>query len=100
VEQVYVYNCSFTKTTNGARIKTFKVFKGGSDIVVQLKPSYHMFSDKKSNHWSDECNVIILLQDGPGYARNITYEKITLIQAYNPILINQHYVGLEVYILT
>ncbi|XP_027907635.1 probable polygalacturonase At3g15720 [Vigna unguiculata] len=53
VEQVYVYNCTFTKTTNGARIKTFK--------------------------------------DGPGYARNITYEKITLIQAYNPILINQHY---------
>jgi len=41
-----------------------------------------------------------LLQDGPGYARNITYEKITLIETYNPILINQNYVGLEVYILT
>jgi len=26
VEHVRVYNCSFTKTTNGARIKTFSVY--------------------------------------------------------------------------
>jgi len=38
VEQVYVHNCSFTRTTNGARIKTFQVFKGGSNIFLQLKP--------------------------------------------------------------
>ncbi|XP_017441844.1 probable polygalacturonase At3g15720 [Vigna angularis] len=57
VEQVYVYNCSFTNTKNGARIKT--------------------------------------VEDGLGYARNITYEKITLTQAYNPILIDQNYVGVE-----
>ncbi|KAK7382781.1 hypothetical protein VNO80_01847 [Phaseolus coccineus] len=56
VEQVYVYNCSFTQTTNGARIKTF--------------------------------------QGGPGYAKNIIYEKITLTQAYNPIIINQNYTDL------
>ncbi|XP_022641620.1 probable polygalacturonase At3g15720 [Vigna radiata var. radiata] len=53
VEQVRVYNSSFTKTTNGARIKTFS---GGS-----------------------------------GYARRITFEKITLNQVYNPIIIDQHY---------
>ncbi|KAL9303334.1 hypothetical protein ACSQ67_020597 [Phaseolus vulgaris] len=43
VEHVYVYDCSFNKTTNGARIKTF--------------------------------------QGGLGYARSITYEKITLTQS-------------------
>ncbi|XP_027907637.1 probable polygalacturonase At3g15720 [Vigna unguiculata] len=53
VEHVRVYNCSFTKTTNGARIKTFS---GGS-----------------------------------GYAKRITFEKITLNQFYNPIIIDQHY---------
>ncbi|KAG2381046.1 polygalacturonase protein [Vigna angularis] len=53
VEQVRVYNSSFTKTTNGARIKTFS---GGS-----------------------------------GYAKRITFEKITLNQVYNPIIIDQHY---------
>jgi len=42
VEQVYVYNCSFTKTTNGARIKTLQVFKGDSKIFLQLKPCYHV----------------------------------------------------------
>ncbi|KOM58499.1 hypothetical protein LR48_Vigan11g153300 [Vigna angularis] len=53
VEEVYVRNCSFTNTQNGARIKTWK---GGS-----------------------------------GFARKITYEKITLRKAFNPIIIDQHY---------
>ncbi|KAK7382785.1 hypothetical protein VNO80_01854 [Phaseolus coccineus] len=53
VEEVYVKNCSFTNTTNGARIKTAP---GGS-----------------------------------GYARNITFEDITLMQAQNPIIIDQYY---------
>ncbi|QCE04588.1 polygalacturonase [Vigna unguiculata] len=52
-EQIYVQNCSFTRTTNGARIKTFP--------------------------------------NGPGYARAITFEQITLIKAGNPIVINQFY---------
>ena len=43
VEQVYVYNCSFTKTQNGARIKAVQVFKGGSNIFLQLKPRYCIF---------------------------------------------------------
>ncbi|TKY68794.1 polygalacturonase protein [Spatholobus suberectus] len=53
VEEVYVRNCSFKNTTNGARIKTCP---GGS-----------------------------------GYARKITFEQIKLINAHNPIIINQYY---------
>ncbi|CAJ1948716.1 unnamed protein product [Sphenostylis stenocarpa] len=53
VEEVHVKNCSFTNTTNGARIKTAP---GGS-----------------------------------GYARNITFENITLVQANNAIIIDQTY---------
>ncbi|KAL9303482.1 hypothetical protein ACSQ67_020745 [Phaseolus vulgaris] len=53
VEQVYVRNCSFTNTQNGARIKTW--------------------------------------QGGSGYARKITFEKITLTKAFNPIIIDQNY---------
>jgi len=40
VEHVYVYDCSFNKTTNGARIKTFQVFKG---FFCNSKPWYYVF---------------------------------------------------------
>ncbi|KAI5336762.1 hypothetical protein L3X38_016030 [Prunus dulcis] len=53
VNNVYVKDCSFSGTTNGARIKTW--------------------------------------QGGSGYARNITFEKITLDAAKNPIIIDQFY---------
>ncbi|XP_057451766.1 probable polygalacturonase At3g15720 [Lotus japonicus] len=53
VEEVYVYDCIFTGTSNAARIKT--------------------------------------VSGGSGYARKITFEKITLIRAGNPIIIDQHY---------
>ncbi|KAK7287270.1 hypothetical protein RIF29_00468 [Crotalaria pallida] len=57
VEEIYVRNCTFDRTKNGARIKTWE---GGS-----------------------------------GYARKITYEHITLIEADNPIVIDQHYSALH-----
>ncbi|XP_024634601.1 probable polygalacturonase At3g15720 [Medicago truncatula] len=57
VEQVYVRNCTFTRTSNGARIKTFT---GGS-----------------------------------GYARNIKYEDITLVEVENPVYINQNYIPVQ-----
>ncbi|XP_008228378.1 PREDICTED: polygalacturonase-like [Prunus mume] len=53
VNNVYVKDCSFSGTTNGARIKTW--------------------------------------QGGSVYARNITFEKITLDAAKNPIIIDQFY---------
>ncbi|KAM5558860.1 putative polygalacturonase [Rosa sericea] len=53
VAEVYVRNCTFNGTMNGARIKTWP---GGS-----------------------------------GYAKNISYEKITLIGVQNPIIIDQNY---------
>ncbi|XP_034205106.1 probable polygalacturonase At3g15720 [Prunus dulcis] len=53
VENVYVRDCSFNGTQNGARIKTWP---GGS-----------------------------------GYARNITFENITLTATKNPIIIDQQY---------
>ncbi|XP_010527120.1 PREDICTED: probable polygalacturonase At3g15720 [Tarenaya hassleriana] len=53
VEQVRVQNCTFNRTDNGARIKTWP---GGS-----------------------------------GYVKNITFEQITLIEAKNPIIIDQFY---------
>ncbi|KAI5355097.1 hypothetical protein L3X38_007992 [Prunus dulcis] len=53
VENVYVRDCSFIGTQNGARIKTWP---GGS-----------------------------------GYARNITFEHITLTATKNPIIIDQQY---------
>ncbi|ESW06317.1 hypothetical protein PHAVU_010G037700 [Phaseolus vulgaris] len=53
VEEVYVKNCTFTNTENGARIKT--------------------------------------VPGGSGYARNIIFENITVIQAQNPIIIDQYY---------
>ncbi|XP_068471421.1 probable polygalacturonase At3g15720 [Phaseolus vulgaris] len=34
VEQVYVHNCSFTKTTNGARIKTFQGGQGSARNIT------------------------------------------------------------------
>ncbi|KAL2329378.1 hypothetical protein Fmac_022805 [Flemingia macrophylla] len=57
VEHIHVYNCTFTGTTNGARIKTWK---GGS-----------------------------------GYARNISFEHIILVNARNPIIIDQNYSDIE-----
>ncbi|XP_062005898.1 probable polygalacturonase At3g15720 [Rosa rugosa] len=53
VAEVYVRNCTFNGTMNGARIKTWP---GGS-----------------------------------GYAKNISYDKITLIGVQNPIIIDQNY---------
>ncbi|XP_040869865.1 probable polygalacturonase At3g15720 [Glycine max] len=53
VQEVYVRNCSFIRTTNGARIKTFP--------------------------------------NGMGYAKQITFEDITLEQTRNPIIIDQEY---------
>ncbi|PRQ44650.1 putative polygalacturonase [Rosa chinensis] len=53
VAEVFVRNCTFNGTMNGARIKTWP---GGS-----------------------------------GYAKNISYEKITLIGVQNPIIIDQNY---------
>ncbi|XP_030958784.1 probable polygalacturonase At3g15720 [Quercus lobata] len=53
VEEVYVKNCSFNGTLNGARIKTW--------------------------------------QGGSGYARNIFFEQITLVDVKNPIIIDQFY---------
>jgi len=38
----------------------------------------------------------IFLQGGPGYARSITYEKITLTETYNPIIIDGSYYDLTV----
>ncbi|KAF3453390.1 hypothetical protein FNV43_RR03830 [Rhamnella rubrinervis] len=53
VQDVRVYNCSFTGTQNGARIKTW--------------------------------------QGGSGYAKKISFQKITLRAAENPIIIDQNY---------
>ncbi|XP_052196117.1 probable polygalacturonase At3g15720 [Diospyros lotus] len=53
VEEVHVSDCTFTRTKNGARIKTYK--------------------------------------GGRGFIRKINYERITLVDTLNPILIDQHY---------
>ncbi|CAI9267757.1 unnamed protein product [Lactuca saligna] len=53
VEGIYVRNCNFSGTQNGARIKTW--------------------------------------QGGSGYARDITFEQITLHNVNNPILVDQYY---------
>lgn len=53
VENIYVRNCTFNGTTNGARIKT----------------------------WIG----------GNGYARKVTFEDIILIEADNPVIIDQEY---------
>ncbi|XP_057522478.1 probable polygalacturonase At3g15720 [Amaranthus tricolor] len=53
VEQIYVRNCTFNGSSNGARIKTW--------------------------------------QGGSGYARNISFEDIPLIDVKNPIIIDQYY---------
>ncbi|RXI02782.1 hypothetical protein DVH24_002860 [Malus domestica] len=53
VDNIYVKDCSFTRTINGARIKTW--------------------------------------QGDSGYARNITFERIKLDGAQNPIVIDQYY---------
>ncbi|CAO2825802.1 unnamed protein product [Amaranthus hypochondriacus] len=53
VEQIYVKNCTFNGSSNGARIKTW--------------------------------------QGGSGYARNISFEDIPLIDVKNPIIIDQYY---------
>nr|KYP36951.1 putative polygalacturonase At3g15720 family [Cajanus cajan] len=53
VEEIYVRNCTFNRTTNGARIKT----------------------------WIG----------GQGYARKITFKDIILMEATNPVIIDQQY---------
>ncbi|XP_004489698.1 probable polygalacturonase At3g15720 [Cicer arietinum] len=53
VENIYVRNCTFNGTTNGARIKTW--------------------------------------MGGHGYARKVTFEDIIVIEAYNPVIIDQEY---------
>ncbi|XP_019090110.1 PREDICTED: probable polygalacturonase At3g15720 [Camelina sativa] len=54
VSGVQVTHCTFNRTMNGARIKTW--------------------------------------EGGQGYARNISFENITLINAKNPIIIDQQYI--------
>ncbi|CAH2046418.1 unnamed protein product [Thlaspi arvense] len=54
VENVLVTDCTFNKTDNGARIKTWP--------------------------------------NGKGYARNIAFKNINLIDTKNPIIINQNYI--------
>ncbi|XVE89109.1 hypothetical protein DITRI_Ditri19aG0124100 [Diplodiscus trichospermus] len=53
VEEIFIENCTFTATQNGARIKTW--------------------------------------QGGSGFAKKIVFENIKLINAYNPIIIDQYY---------
>ncbi|CAN8276931.1 unnamed protein product [Cochlearia groenlandica] len=54
VENIQVTNCTFNKTDNGARIKTWP--------------------------------------NGKGYAKNIVFEGIKLIETKNPIIIDQNYI--------
>ncbi|XP_057452693.1 probable polygalacturonase At3g15720 [Lotus japonicus] len=53
VEDIYVRNCTFFRTTNGARIKTW--------------------------------------MGGRGYARKITFQDIIVVEAKNPVIIDQEY---------
>ncbi|KAK7395601.1 hypothetical protein VNO78_16165 [Psophocarpus tetragonolobus] len=53
VEEIYVRNCTFNRTTNGVRIKTW--------------------------------------MGGQGYARKITFKDIMLVEATNPLIIDQQY---------
>ncbi|KAI8011374.1 putative polygalacturonase [Camellia lanceoleosa] len=59
--EVYVRNCRLNQTTNGARIKTWQVCK-------YLSTCIHIW-----------------------YARNITFDELTLFELENPTIINQNY---------
>lgn len=74
VQRIHVSHCSFVKTTNGARIKTWEVI------------FFFFFANVNSTKiWN------MSLQGGYGFAKGIIFEQLTFESVVHPILIDQHY---------
>lgn len=92
-EEIYVRNCSFNGTQNGARIKTWQVY--GCYLYFNFIFSSGTSETQCSVSWVLSSNYFKMslfpFQGGSGYARKILFEHITLIAVNHPIIIDQHY---------
>ncbi|KHN30855.1 Putative polygalacturonase [Glycine soja] len=70
VEEIYVYNCSFTKTTNGARIKTVP-----TGVVQVSEVTYRGFQGTSAN------DKAINLDCGPSGCFNIVLDQIDIVSS-------------------
>ncbi|KAJ8431823.1 hypothetical protein Cgig2_027568 [Carnegiea gigantea] len=75
VEEIDVRNCTFKNSQNGARIKTWQV----QYFITPFKTPLQKNKEKDTS------------LGGHGYARNITFDDIRLIDVENPIIIDQYY---------
>ncbi|KAH7527857.1 hypothetical protein FEM48_Zijuj05G0011000 [Ziziphus jujuba var. spinosa] len=78
VSNVVVNRATFSGTTNGLRIKTWQV----NLLLISFVPfsAYYSLGQIKSQ-----------LQGGSGYAKNIRFQNITMLDVGNPIIIDQYY---------
>lgn len=84
-ENIWVFNCSFTNTMNGARVKTWQVFWLNFEEAAAIEIARKTFI-LFVNLW---CRLFF--QGGSGYARNISFEHIRFNSVDVPIIIDQYY---------
>ena len=85
MEEIRVEHCTFNATLNGARIKTWQVKK----LMFFL---FHIYFVQYTIYLlSFSSTMQSAVQGGSGFARNILFRNITLINSYNPIIIDQYY---------
>lgn len=83
VEDISISDAIFTRTTNGARIKTWQVTINDHILPSILICTNWLKLSKSTN--------VVLQKVGRGYVKNVTFERLRFNNVQNPIIIDQNY---------